>query len=836
MADEPGPDESGASATGARPSEVMSSRGQRLVPTNKRKRRIVQPSSEKKSLDDVLAPHQKVETDPEKPPPLPEVFSPADDIPPAEPDPARRDRPTMSRIVLTADAFEEGAELPPETEEVSRAREPVPDLSDGKLRSLEDINARFDLDGSGQYFIQVDRVQPRTVNAIVTCGRMRDITRTLSYKQFCEIYGGGQYRLTVYGPPARSRLIDPLTGRVKPKALTMPITFSVPWQGEGAREPNPLAALDESELDDRMPGLGHGGGDLESALLRRRTNNMADAKMLETSVQRDLQMDERQRLDRREERAERRAEENAAVRAVKETSGEAMQLLKDQLDLANQKIAELSSRGSNGSEVVTAVAEMAKSFGRSGASDMEMTRMRESYETQLENERRMHADRLKDIEARHKIELDEKERFFQRDKDDSVRRADESARAANERMRASEERLISERNQERSAAEKDRTQARETFERDKEVLKRDYERDMARQKEHYENLLRMEKETNARDRQTLESLHSTKGELQKTVVESENRQLNAEVKRLTSENNRLRDENEKKGNVSRVLKEARETAEAIGYAPDDGGKDEPQTWQQTLLKGVVSAAEQLPAIIKTAGDVAAMRRGGGAPPEARPDPRQRAMPPGPQYQPLPPRQERQMMPVSHVAPLGGWATEDSPPPVFAPLPPPAMEPRPVPPPPQGMPPPMQAMPPQAPVPTPMYPVTPPGGTPPPMPMQSAPPPASGALHARPERPSMPPPAPVQSAPPPAAEISDQEILQYAPMFEAFFAEPESPEEKARALLPIVPNIREIASGLSEQRIAETLRKNGRPLSPLVRRQGQDYMRRFRQAILKSSQA
>lgn len=810
MADEPELQQSPAE------DETVNDRGQRLVAVPAEVRKSGRPRGSKnkprteefRSIDDVVSRHISKD----------DVHTADAEVPPSEPDPARRMKPTVGRIELTPDAYDPDAPLPPEIRaRVALPVEEVPDLSDGQLRTLEDLNARFDFDGSGQFYIMVTRQKPMHLNGILTTGRMRNVTTSLTHEEFCEFYGGGQYQLIVYGPPARGRLIDPVTNKPKPKALSKPITVIVPYQGEGGRDPNPLAALEYEDPD--LDGMRGQHTDVQGALLQRRTNGLADAKIFEAATQKELTMDQRQREDRREEIRERREQETTAVGVVRESSQEVVKVLQRQVQDLKEELKQAAHGKSNGTEVVSAMAQMVSAMGPRVPGEDELQRMRQSYEERIKNLTEAQVARMRDVDERHKRETDDRERGLMREKEDAIRRAEDAARYANQQMEQRSVQLTAERDREREDSRKERERLILDHQRDVDLLKKDHERDIARQKEHYDNLLTVERNTNQRDREMLKESLGTKGELLKATAESELRAANNEVTRLRADNERLKSDLDKKSNLPKQIKEFEDAAGAMGLVRDEGGREQELGWKQTLLRAGATAVEKLPEIIENAGKVVAMTRGAATQGPAAQRPAPGGMPP-PRAFPPPPAQGPHAYPVTHVPPV--WATEDSAPPggplpeQFQPvaLPPPAVQQ------------PAVAQPLPAPI---------------PMPVQvrptAAPPtvnqgPAPQVQQRPPPPPSGPPPAAPQASAPPAVQVSDEDILRFAPTLEEWFGDDKTPPEVyALQYLALDPNLRLVATSLTPEAVATALQRHGRGRSPLVRRDGQRFLKRFRDAIL-----
>lgn len=760
-------------------------------------------------------------------------------VPPDVDDAAARELPTMEEIELTEEAFEVESKEPMKEHQFRGAAEPLPapDLSEEKqkLRTLEDLNAHFPLDGSGQYFIMVERQAPLSLEGVSCSGRQRNITRRLTYDQFCNEYGGGLYVLTVYGP-GRSRQRD-TEGRIIPKALTKPIRFMVPHSRPGALAPNLFSAYEAEPEQSDSHSHRHGTSEMASALLSRRANTLPDARMLEAQLEHDRQMDQREREARREERTEKRREEATAIGAMKESASETMQILREQLQASQEEARELRTKG-NGGGFGEALLLMEKMKGPD-TSAQEIQRLRASYEEQLKNLREQSTDRVRDLDERHRRELTELSVRLERDrdamvtsaardKDDAVRRAEAEIERVVRQRDDLERRLLQERDQERERAQKEADRVEAAHQRQIESIHNDNRRVLESLQKDHERDLQSVRDRASSERQLVESSNQLAARLEKTTLESDLRRAQADLTQARSEIERLKAEVEKKGNLPKVLREAKQMAADLGMVEDDGkgGESEDLDVKQVALKSFVSIAQNLPAIIGQVTEAVKARGGGGgggaprqfSPAQGYAPPPPRMGPPMTQPMALGPWMSEETESMASVAPppimqgsgYGPPAVMPAPPPVVASVPAPAPMPAPAP-----QPRPQQAQ--QQPV---MRPTT---------PSQGAPHQNRAADHAE----LAPAPAPASS---PA--LSDEDIMQFAPNLEGLLSESiqtgVTPAEQAARVLAQFPQLKFVAGALTGEFIAEVLQRNGKASSPLVRRDGQRFITQFRAAILEAA--
>lgn len=136
----------------------------------------------------------------------PPVYTDAPDVPPDDPDPLRRQGVTVGPI---------------------REVERTPDLvGDKKPRTLVDLYARWPV-GDQQHYLRVERRLPKMYQNIPVAGHLTDVYERITEQEFARRFGGREFEVTLYGPDPGGRC-DPITGLVRTKPLTDPISVTVP--------------------------------------------------------------------------------------------------------------------------------------------------------------------------------------------------------------------------------------------------------------------------------------------------------------------------------------------------------------------------------------------------------------------------------------------------------------------------------------------------------------------------------------------------------------------------------------------------------------------------------
>lgn len=725
-------------------------------------------------------------------------------VPPEVP-PERRDGPTLGPVKMIYDDAPE-----------------APDESDSRVRSLEDLMARFPFNRSrDDYFIRVVRTSPKTYLGMSVTGVLRKIVEPLSYEQFVELYGGGDYELTVYGPPRGPGIMDPATGRLHPKALTRPIAFTVPYDKEGVfgLAPNPSASI--PEIDEAYP--------MESPTMRQinpedaphpfqrsmRVTTPADANIHKADLEfkRALSQEERERQDREEERAAavRDAELQLKIEELRmreRQEARAAEISQEQVRAERAQREELQRQMAGGGNI-TEILRAAGAFKDDGAIKIEMQRQAESHKNEITRLLESHKDEISRREEEHRKDLD-RERSLADEKLRMMREESSRDRDRSEKLaRDVEER-----------AERRVREIEERADRRVEDTRRDYERQLETQKSIYESRLADERRNNERDLGSRKDSYDSRMQTEKVTFEVQMKSLEREVDRLRAEEARLRTELESKGDVVAQVQKVTEVAQALGFTKANEGESEkdedesPKDWKSLASAIGMNLVQNLPSMVRAAGDAVQAIRGQRDASAAGSPPMPTASGPAPGPQPagarygFRPRQRLNFATGDAELPgASDYLPRPALPPIYPtvqqPIPPPSMQPPPPPPPPA-----------MEPVPTVV--------SSPPMAPSVAPPPVAAPAPAA-------PPAPSSS---PEEQEMARQILMFRPVLEEAVTNEADPVQEIRKMVEqFGPEaVRQIAAIITADRIIAVVQQTpDGAQSPLLKFSGKKWLRAFEAA-------
>lgn len=742
-----------------------------------------------------------------------EIYGTGGVIPPVEIDPRKRDRPTMGSVRSAATEDDEPSE--------------PADVSSGKHRSLADLFASYPV-GDGQYEIQVVRRAPNSWGGFQCKGIQRPIRQYLTDGDFIELYGGGEYTLTVVGPPRRGGVVDPQTNKIRPKALSEPIAYAVPQ----SYPPNPDACV-FGDADDEDYQQENDMRHIPQVQIGRqpsgRPTTVADAKILETELtfeeRRQLREQEREREQQREQQERERQLASQlqslpasmeplmkhALQSVQNQANENTSILRDQLQAERERAdAERERAEARAAQAQKPSAEITLLTGTMGKMIESMIAKRPEEGLELQRLAGQFAQERETMQGAHQRELERISTSAEKQVRDATERADARIRDIELRCTDRETRAIND-------AERQVREAKEAATREKADIERMY-------------TSRLTDETRNHDRELRAKDESWGGRLetQKTAFEMRIAQKDDELARLRSDSERYRTDAEKNANLPARMAEWHETAELMGYTKSDGAA-EPMGWKEMLGQVGLQLVGKLPEIVQSAGDAV---RGTKAQltPEAQyaqmlaqsqqTAPQQMAGAPQHQFPPLPRRRNRMVFnteggPDFGENPIEGTGTYVAPQqqtPMTAPagIAPAGLQAQPNP---TWQPPPMPQ---QMMVPQPQMQF-------PPQPQQQMP------------QQFMQPPAPVQQQAQPAtggADVSAEQILALVKVFEQAYATDEPPAAFAQGLVQQIgaPMAKQLLAGLSVERVVATIQASpGGAASPLVRRDGQKFLRAVWQA-------
>jgi hypothetical protein len=507
-----------------------------------------------------------------------EVFSDtAPAIPHPESNPDKRADGSVSPLVVSGDAPDFMADL-------------------GHPETLLDLFHAFpQLDGLN-WFIHVERKQPRIYSGTRCDGTLQPIGRPLDLAEWQTWYGGGEYKLIVYGPPKNGSVVNS-DGRVSPRKLTEPITVKFPGP------PSFESMVYDFGAGDRDPMT------QQADVFPPRRGPMTTADASVASKQIDVAADREKRLEAeaKEARSAREAKEREANAG---NSGLIAELLKSQRE-AQAREAELRERAVErerefAREQREFEARMDAKFqsllGDKKPDDVErlvkLSTTLNGGGSSLEAMRAEHAreiERLQDLrtqmEANHaRAIVDERARG-----DGLVRDASERA---DRRIRDAEERSASAEREARARADAEVQRTKEECERrlaDEHRRNTDRIADMDRM--HQRDLQTM-KDSHARDLASLEATWTMRVDSAKS-----------EIKRAQTDAERARAEAEANKDVAGQITKAKEFAGLLGMveaSESGGGEAEPKTVPQLLVEAGTGLLSNAPAMIE---NIAAMMRG-----------------------------------------------------------------------------------------------------------------------------------------------------------------------------------------------------------------------------------
>jgi len=730
--------------------------------------------------------------------------------------PERTPREVASRIEL----FSDGDVVVPHPEADAQKREgvvslsPVIGLDDAPERdprrnspeTLFDLFSMFpELDGVNQT-IRVERKEPKNYTGLKVAGWMRDITRPITLAEWQEIYGGGTYRLYMYGMPKRGGTMN-RDGRMNMVRLADPITFVFPGTPSGQAE---VYASEEEAMNAEI-----------GSRLQRGPASIADASIVKEQLAADLKREERQenrekskdeRLD--EERKKREQEQVGVLHQVTTLTGQMLEMqaefrreqleserahhreLRERDEKWEQRFSDANDKRPQAPDQLQTALEISKSLNGDGKGSTAMletlrgehTRETERLQHQIKEERDRADARIKDAEAR-----------------------------ADARVKDHEQRTASLERDLRERSDREVTRVKEEADRRINDLQHQHTTAMAAETRNHE-----------RDLNSLKAQHAMLLESQKGSFEMRLETARGEVKRTQGEADRYKSEAEDNKDVVGKLKKLKEDAQELGMVEAADNVPEPQTVVQMLTQAGAGLFQQLPSIIESVSSAVKTRSNqeveaaraqarsemvsaaGNFPPQFPPPHRRRApelggefglrhmsevgpAPVSPGHDPLIvplPQQHFESIPVPHAQP----AFQQAPPPMPVGVS-------------TGMPPEMR------PLPAPTTQIVPVSASQPPPPHQIA------------VSPSAPPPPP-PSAVDPAILAEDRQIANAEVMVLPHYNAGVPPGAVADAMLSNfgVEEVRKTLAGVDADRVILAISRVGSPDSPFLRRDGKKYLR------------
>lgn len=468
----------------------------------------------------------------------------------------------------------------------------------GPVRGLLDLCASMPTLGDGSVFIQVTRVKPTTYQAIPCAGPQQPLWDPIDDAQFVLIYGGGEYSLRGYQTRDDGRA---------PLPITEPVAYKT------AGHPNLDSLITEEDATMQRPmrpnGLGHVPGGLPRRGVVTPHVASAEAEMHDRDLTHQETMD--QRNAERAERRRLRDEEEARRR--ESSSNEALKILAESRDREAERMKEMLLETKNGRGELHELLPLLQAMMPRGEDSKELVRQHAQEIKQLTESHKEEVVRLTEQHAGEMRRLTEQHQQMLLRLEDQVRadreRADvlirETERRSNEAIREAERRADARVQDAQNAARSQYDDLRVRAEERLADLGRSWEARFNDARDNHARELKRKDDEIALMRSNLEG--------NMNVILSGK---DTEIKRLQHEVREARDEAAKNKDWVGKIGEFEKQAEALGFKKDDGSDGAEESTKTLLIKGGMTALQQLPQMIQSGAQALAQLRGSGNPSEA----------------------------------------------------------------------------------------------------------------------------------------------------------------------------------------------------------------------------
>lgn len=453
-----------------------------------------------------------------------------------------------------------------------RVPAPIEDLvGDRPPKTLLDLYARWPIADDSDFFLRIERTLPKRYQGVVTTGLVGEIRgRRVSEADIQRMYGGQEYKVTLYGPDPRHRgAMEPDGITPKVKALTDHIIITVPVLPPNLsalpnQEPTPMMNQMNPFGPTSMPPTTTG----DAAVVKANAGFFSDAMKMQAveAQRREVEsskatshlisfMSDTNKTQQEQLREEMRRKEEAHEKRVAELQAQVEREKAAQVDIAT-RVANEKDKASEG------LKELYKVMGPDKAA--EISRLTDYYRDQLDVIRRSHADQMQAMMARHEGDL--------RRADERLRDSESNSRQLLEQERSTFHRMLE---QERSQWTQREAELRKQMEKQTEA-----ERNMAQQrisdmKDRHEAELRQMEKGHERELRTIKEANDTKY----TVSEQTHKMtLQHALERLEdakADVERAREEAEEAKDLGSQLEKMEQQAALLGY--EKRGDNEPKT-------------------------------------------------------------------------------------------------------------------------------------------------------------------------------------------------------------------------------------------------------------------
>lgn len=583
--------------------------------------------------------------------------------------------PSVEQVARETKLYTVGADpLPPPEDNphlndgVVASSDAAPDLVGVQApKNLADLMSMVPTIGDGQYYIEVVRRAPQHYGGSICKGTQRPIREYMTDKDFVSVYGGGDYTLTLYGPPPRGGTIDARTGRPRNKALSPQVKLEI---SPSIYPPNVQAAVlhdddDEAhaEGEDTMryyqPGFTSG--------MPPRPPTTADARLLEVQLTHEEKMQDREEARAKALRAEQAGVSASlgpmldvvhrntmeSVKVVERTAAERARLAESQAERAEQERIRAEARADEErrkaqelialernrptdtqqmmagiSSLVTALKPSdtgAAAQGETKAAQAEARAAKEALDQARQEIQRLtkaqsdettrlqdkHAAEIKRLQDDHRAEMTRRQDQERNETERAHRQHMDEMKRLEERLKDDKERADRRADEAERKAEQRVTDAEARAERRIGELREEHRRMLDDLRVQNQQRLDDERRQHDRDMKSQASTYETRLAGQKDMYDNRMTTMASEITRVSADADRWRKEAEENKDLGKHIEKAQEAAAALGWGPNQGAEEPaaPKDWKEMLGRIGMDLVQKLPDIVQSAGDTVTKLRG-----------------------------------------------------------------------------------------------------------------------------------------------------------------------------------------------------------------------------------
>lgn len=463
----------------------------------------------------------------------------------SETHPRRRDGPTVGRI-----------------KQLEPSVRPVADLvGDRPPTNLADLYYRWPIEENDQYYIRLERTKPKRYQGVDVAGFVADIRgRRVTEAEIQQVYGGTEYKLTLYGPDPRTRPDENGDLKIKPLAapftLTVPVLppniYALPGTENSMTQPNPMNPFAQRPTNNSDAAIHKTDTQYKQWEAEKQAEREAKVAEMNLGMFQTVMSTSEKQIEREREEARRKEErhekELAAEREAREKREEALRNAKEE---SNSAMLQLFKEVSPDREA-------------------EIRRMVDSHGMQMDTLRRAFDDQIKTMRDRHDGDL--------RRADERLKDTETQYRLLLEQERSSNQKTIDTERQSWAQRERD---LRDQFDKQLTSLEKQHTQRVDDLKERHST------EVKNLERAQVQMMNVIKESFDTKVAVSEQthglmmQHAGERLDDARADAERARAEAEEAKDITAVLDRAKAQAEALGFTkPEDGA---PKDWKERLV-------------------------------------------------------------------------------------------------------------------------------------------------------------------------------------------------------------------------------------------------------------